>query len=131
MKPLPYKVRTVTGGWPRVVMNGRSIAKYSSIMEGTRKGFEGRHPRSAVGFSRDSSTLYLIVVDGRRPTDAGMTLIELADVMLRLGVHDGMNFDGGGSTTMLVEDKVVNLPSDKAGERPVGSGLLVIAGGEK
>jgi len=131
MKPLPYKVRTVTGGWPRVVMNGRSIAQYSSITEGTRKGFEGRHPRSAVGFSRDSSTLYLIVVDGRRPTDAGMTLVELGDLMLRLGIHDGMNFDGGGSTTMLVEGKVVNRPSDKEGERPVGSGLLVIAGQEK
>ena len=114
-----------------MVMNGRSIAEYSSILEGTFPRFEGRHPRSAVGISRDSTTLYLITIDGRRPTDAGMSLVELANLMLRLGVHDGMNFDGGGSTTMVVEGKVVNLPSDINGEREVGSGLLVVVGAEK
>ena len=57
-----------------------------------------------------------------------MTLAELARVMLLLGVHDGMNFDGGGSTTMVIEGKVVNLPSDRTGERAVGSGLLVVVG---
>jgi len=46
--------------------------------------------------------------------------------MLELGVYEGMNFDGGGSTTMVVDGKVVNSPSDKTGERPVGSGLLVV-----
>ncbi len=131
IQPAPSRLRTVVGGWPRVVMNGRSIAEYSSILEGTFPRFEGRHPRSAVGISRDSTTLYLITVDGRRPTDAGMSLVELANLMLRLGVHDGMNFDGGGSTTMVVEGNVVNLPSDKNGEREVGSGLLVVVGAEK
>jgi hypothetical protein len=126
--PATGRLRTIVGGWPRVVMNGRSIAEYSDIMEGTFPRFAGRNPRSAVGFSRDSSTLYLAVVDGRRPTDAGMTLPELARLMLRLGAHDAMNFDGGGSTTMVVEGRVVNRPSDQGGERRVGSGLLVITG---
>lgn len=131
MAPARTKLRTVVGGWPRVVMNGRSIAEYANILEGTFPRFEGRNPRSAVGFSKDSSTLYLMVVDGRRPTDAGMTLAELAAVMLKLGVHDGMNFDGGGSTAMVVEGTVVNRPSDRTGERAVGSGLLVIVGADK
>ena len=131
IQPAPSRLRTVVGGWPRVVMNGRSIAGYSSILEGTFPRFEGRHPRSAVGISRDSATLYLITVDGRRPTDAGMSLVELADLMLRLGAHDGMNFDGGGSTTMVVDGQVVNLPSDRNGEREVGSGLLVVVEAEK
>ncbi len=131
IEPARSKVRTVVGGWPRVVMNGRSIAEYASILEGTFARFEGRNPRSAAGFSKDSSTLYLLTVDGRRETDAGMTLIELANLMLKLGVHDGMNFDGGGSTTMVVEGKIVNRPSDRNGEREVGSGLLVIVGADK
>ncbi len=131
IEPAESKVRTVLGGWPRVVMNGRSIAEYASILEGTFARFEGRNPRSAVGFSKDSSTLYLVTVDGRRETDAGMTLVELANLMLKLGVHDGMNFDGGGSTTMVVEGKIVNRPSDRTGEREVGSGLLVIVGADK
>ena len=129
--PAKSKLRTVVGGWPRVVMNGRSIAEYANIMEGTFPRFEGRNPRSAVGFSRDSSTLYLVTVDGRRPTEAGVTLAELARLMLKLGVHDGMNFDGGGSTAMIVEGKVVNRPSDQTGERAVGSALLVVVGADR
>lgn len=128
VQPGRTKLRTIVGGWPRVVMNGRSIAEYADIMEGTFPRFAGRNPRSAVGFSKDSSTLYLVTVDGRRQTDAGMTLSELARLLLDLGAYDAMNFDGGGSTTMVVEGKVVNRPSDQTGERPVGSGLLVIVG---
>ncbi len=124
--PARSKPRTIVGGWPAVVMNGRSIAEHAGILEGTFPRFEGSNPRSAVGFSKDSSTLYLITVDGRRATDAGMTLVELAQAMLKLGVHNGMNFDGGGSTAMVVEGKLVNRPSDPTGERAVGSGLLVI-----
>jgi hypothetical protein len=131
MQPAARPLRTVAGGWPRVVMNGRSVAEYSDIVEGTFPRFAGRNPRSAVGFSRDSSTLYLAVVDGRRATDAGMTLPELARLMLSLGAHDAMNFDGGGSTTMVVEGKVVNRPSDQTGERRVGAGLLVVIGAER
>jgi exopolysaccharide biosynthesis protein len=52
-------------------------------------------------------------------------------VMLRLGVYDGMNFDGGGSTAMVIEGKLVNRPSDANGERAVGSGLLVIVNADK
>jgi exopolysaccharide biosynthesis protein len=129
--PAKSRVRTVVGGWPAVVMNGRSIAEYAGILEGTFPRFEGRNPRSAVGFSKDSSTLYLLTVDGRRPTDAGMTLVELARTMLRLGVYNGMNFDGGGSTAMVIEGKVVNRPSDQTGERAVGSGLLVVVDADK
>ena len=131
IQPSRQKVRTIVGGWPRVVMNGRSVAEYADIVEGVFPRFAGRNPRSAVGFSKDSSTLYLLTVDGRRQTDVGMTLPELARLMLALGAHDGMNFDGGGSTTMVVEGKVVNRPSDQAGERAVGSGLLVIVGAEQ
>jgi exopolysaccharide biosynthesis protein len=37
-----------------------------------------------------------------------------------------MNFDGGGSTTMVVNGSVVNVPSDSAGERAVGNALLLV-----
>jgi hypothetical protein len=38
-----------------------------------------------------------------------------------------MNFDGGGSTTMVVKDNIVNTPSDGTGEREVGNALLVLS----
>ena len=43
-----------------------------------------------------------------------------------LALVDGMNLDGGGSTTMVVGGRVTNAPSDAAGERPVGDALLVL-----
>ena len=122
-------LRTVVGGWPRIVRNGRSVAEWSDIEEGTFPGFsKGRHPRTGAGISRDGNTLYLMTVDGRRESDGGMSLVELAHFMIGLGAYDAMNFDGGGSTAMVVEGQVVNHPSDAAGERAVGSGLLVITG---
>jgi hypothetical protein len=120
-------LRTVIGGWPRLIVHGQSVATRADSLEGTFPRFSStRHPRTAVGFSADSSKVFLITVDGRRESDSGMTLVELARLMLDLGVYEGMNFDGGGSTTMVVNGQVVNSPSDKTGERAVGSALLVV-----
>ena len=70
----------------------------------------------------------MLTVDGRSENSGGMTLVELAKVMRELGAWQAMNFDGGGSTTMVIEGKVVNQPSDKEGERAVGNALLVVVG---
>jgi exopolysaccharide biosynthesis protein len=79
-----------------------------------------------VGFSADSSKLFLVTVDGRRESDSGMSLAELARLMLDLGVYEGMNLDGGGSTTMVIDRVLVNKPSDQTGERAVGNALMVV-----
>lgn len=117
----------IIGGWPRILRDGENVAGESATIEGTlSRNAEARHPRTAVGFSRDSSTLFVLTVDGRSENSGGMTLIELASVMRELGAWQAMNFDGGGSTTMVVDGRVVNRPSDKEGERAVGNALLVV-----
>ena len=117
----------IIGGWPRILRDGENVAGESATVEGTlSRNAEARHPRTAVGFSRDSSTLLVLTVDGRSENSGGMTLIELANVMRELGAWQAMNFDGGGSTTMVIDGKVVNHPSDKEGERTVGNALLVV-----
>lgn len=119
----------IIGGWPRILRDGENMAADASTVEGTLSGnAEARHPRTAVGFSRDSSTLLLLTVDGRSENSGGMTLVELADMMRQLGAWQAMNFDGGGSTTMVIDGKVVNHPSDQQGERAVGNALLVVSG---
>ncbi|MFL5575876.1 MAG: phosphodiester glycosidase family protein [Gemmatimonadaceae bacterium] len=119
-------LRTLVGGWPRIVRAGRSVAAAADSAEGTFPRFSrSRHPRSAVGISRDSATLYLVAVEGRRRASVGMSLAELADAMLALGAHDALNLDGGGSTALVVGDSVVSVPSDATGERPVGEVLVV------
>ena len=117
----------VIGGWPRILRNGIDITTDAPSVEGTlSRNAEMRHPRTAVGFSRDSTTLYLFAVDGRSENSGGMTLTELATTMRALGAWDALNFDGGGSTTMVVDGMVVNKPSDPTGEREVGNALMVV-----
>lgn len=65
---------------------------------------------------------------GRQPgISAGMSLRTLADLLKDLGAVEAMNLDGGGSTTMVVLDKIVNRPSDQTGERPVSDAILVFS----
>jgi exopolysaccharide biosynthesis protein len=71
--------------------------------------------------------ILLVVVDGRQPTHSlGMTMLELAMELKRLGAVEAMNLDGGGSSTMVVGGSVINLPSDETGERAVASALVVL-----
>jgi hypothetical protein len=117
----------IIGGWPRILREGKNVAAGAATVEGTiSRNAEMRHPRTAVGYSRDGSILFLLTVDGRSESSGGMTLIELANMMRKLGAWQAMNFDGGGSTTMVIDGALVNKPSDKEGERAVGNALLVV-----
>ena len=74
------------------------------------------HPRTAVGVNRNGRWLYLIVVDGRE-TSSGATFSQLADLLITYGAYSGMAFDGGGSSTMVIEGtdklpRVLNTPVD-------------------
>lgn len=115
------------GGWPRILRGGVNIAGNSAADEATiSRNAEVRHPRSVVAFSRDSSTLFLATVDGRQASSVGMTVAELADLMRAEGAWDALNFDGGGSTVLVVQGRIVNSPSDPTGEREVANALLIV-----
>lgn len=89
--------------------------------------------RTAIGLSKDGRTLTLFTVDVRGGSE-GMRLSEVAGVLIRdFGVWDGLNLDGGGSTTMAMADpktglaSIVNVSSDNAGGRDVATSLAVFA----
>lgn len=74
------------------------------------------HPRTAVGLTQGGRSLILLVIDGRQPGYSdGATMDEVAAWLLRFGATDGLNLDGGGSTTLVREDGdravVLNRPS--------------------
>lgn len=127
MDPDYGKIYTLTGGWPRIVENGENVIAKESLVEGISQSFsETKHPRTGVGFSKDSATVYFITVDGRQKQSRGMSLTEFADFMIKEGVYQGLNLDGGGSTTMVVDGELVNNPSDVTGERAVANCLAVV-----
>ena len=114
----------VTNGIPQLIKNGKIDITWEQ--EKASKSFtELRHPRTAVAKLKDGKFL-MITVDGRQPgVSVGMNLQELAEYLLSLGATDAMNLDGGGSTTMFLDGKVVNTPSDKEGERKVSDAIVV------
>ena len=107
-----------------LVANGRNEGEKASA------SLRARHPRTAAGLTRDRRELILVVVDGRQPGwSVGMTLTELAALMVRLGAHNAINLDGGGSSSFLYRPargaEVSNRPSD-GGWRPVANQLAVV-----
>ncbi len=116
------RVVHAVGGGPRLLAGGQ----VSGTEDFPATIVEHRHPRTAIGVRADGR-IVLLVVDGRQPPHSlGMTMLELALEMQRQGAVEAMNLDGGGSSTMVVGGRVVNLPSDETGERPVASVLLVL-----
>ncbi len=101
---------TVVAGWQSlrggkyICARNASASCYSNAREA--------HPRTSVGLSRDRRWLYLVVVEGRLPDFDGFTLTQLARLYQSLGVRDAINLDGGGSTTLVINNKRINaLPS--------------------
>lgn len=92
-----------------------------------------RHPRSAVAITENKRVL-LITVDGRNENSAGMSLFELTKLITWLNANDAINLDGGGSTTLWLNNYmktgVVNFPSDNKmwdheGQRRVANVVLL------
>jgi exopolysaccharide biosynthesis protein len=119
-------VLSALGGGPRLVKDGQAQVPFAWEWF-TLRFHESRAPRTAVGITKAGKLLF-VTVDGRSARNTGMTLGELADVMVRLGAVEAMNLDGGGSATMVVGGRIVNEPSDGR-ERPIGSALLVLRAG--
>lgn len=113
----------VVAGVPQLIKNGKIDITWEQ--EKSSKSFvETRHPRTAVAKLKDGKFL-MITVDGRSELSGGIGMQDLAEYLLSLGAVDAMNLDGGGSTTMFLDGKVVNKPSDKEGERKVSDALIV------
>lgn len=122
----------IVGGIPLLIKNQVKIEDFSA--EQTMPSFIAlRHARTAVGVLPNGYWVF-VVVDGKQPDlSLGMTMSELADFMADLGCTNALNFDGGGSTTFVYENLVINQPTgdgddDDEGKRilrPVSDAILI------
>jgi hypothetical protein len=101
------EVDNAVGGFQRILEAGELVPRILSLTI--------RHPRSAAGISPDGRFLYLLVIDGRRPGSVGTTEAETALLLRSLGAAEGINFDGGGSSALVLrypngKIRAVNTP---------------------
>ncbi|MGW7452737.1 phosphodiester glycosidase family protein [Streptomyces sp. NPDC054787] len=113
----------VTAGGDLLLRNGR-------IEFTDAAGSSDRDPRTAVGTDHYGRTVLVTVDGGGAGVSIGATRGELATFMQELKVLDAVNMDGGGSTTLVWKQNLVNTPTDGNGrERPVGDSVYAGPGG--
>lgn len=133
--------------WPARNNNGTYTAvsgDYCVLVKGVNVGYSYRNsggihdtnPRTGLGLSQDRRYLYLITIDGRQPGySVGAFDFETAAWLQLVGAYDGVDLDGGGSTTLVMQNSTgaavrLNKPSavaDSGKERTVGSHLGIYA----
>ena len=105
--------------YPTLIINGKK-----QITSGD--GGWGIGPRTAIGQTADGHIL-LLVIDGRQPQySLGATLVDVQNILFDNGAVTAANLDGGSSSTMYLQGKVINRPCDLLGERSIPSAIVVI-----
>ncbi len=118
-------VRWAVGAYGKLVANGEKLSTIIGIDP------TARHPRTAIGIKADGS-VFFVAMDGRQTGySQGATLYEMADLMVAYGAITAYNFDGGGSTTMVLRNEsdgfdVVNQPSDGTPRAVTNSVFLAV-----
>lgn len=120
-----WKMKTAVGGGPVLLQNGEIEISNNEELKFAGKAIEDKHPRTAMGYTKDNK-LIILVIEGRHPGSAeGATLTQEAQLFKELGCWEAINLDGGGSSCMLVNGKETIKISDAAGQRPVPAVFII------
>lgn len=87
---------------PYLIVNGKS-----SFIKGN--GGWGIAPRTAIGQRKDGIVL-MLVINGRIPSSIGADLVDLTEIMENYGAYNAANLDGGSSSELVINQKIVNTP---------------------
>ncbi|SDK47140.1 phosphodiester glycosidase family protein [Sediminibacillus albus] len=126
----PEETMNIVNGAPRLLQDG--LIAINAKEEGFNWSNEFyynfalyRHPRTLAGIKENGNLLF-VTIDGRNPgTSIGLNFYESAQLLQNLGAVEGMNLDGGGSTTMVIGGELVNTPSGGA-ERAIAEGIFLM-----
>jgi len=115
------------GGGPTLVKNSQVNITYTEeVFWGSGVGLANGDPRTAVGFT-SGNHIIMLVADGRQPgISEGLSLTELAQVMVSLGCVEAMNLDGGGSSQLGVGNTLINKPEGGTYQRPIPTMLAIV-----
>lgn len=113
---------------PSLMKNGKAITNFDNVKIDNNVGngsIQNSNPRTGIGIISPYHYVF-VVVDGRSPGySKGMTLNEFSKLFEDLGCTDAYNLDGGGSSTMYFNGRVVNNPLGKNKEREVSDIIYI------
>ena len=116
---------TAVGGGPVLMQQGKIKITNNEEVKFAGKAIDDKHPRTAMGYTKDNK-LIILVVEGRNPGKAeGATLTQQAQIFKDLGCWEALNLDGGGSSCLLVNGKETIKVSDATGQRPVPAVFMI------
>lgn len=122
--PLWEDLDHIVGGTPLLIYNKEKIFDYSS--EKTLERFlSKKYARTAIGIKENGNLLFVVVDRDNYKNSIGVTIDELRDIMYDLGSIYALNLDGGSSSTMIINDKLVNAPEDSFMDK-VSDAILIL-----
>ena len=119
---LKMGVRDAVTFGPFLIVNGKTSQVVGN-------GGWGNAPRTAIGQRKDGIVLFL-VLDGRTLKRPGANMKDLTEIMQRYGAYNAASLDGGTSSAMVVNNKVINDPVDASGKhrtRAIATGFLLVS----
>lgn len=84
-----------------------------------------RRARTAIGYTASGKVLIVAAEGGNTNGAPGLTLLELAEVMKSMGCVSALNLDGGGSTSMVINNQLTVRPSSAGVERAVVAMIVI------
>ena len=119
-----WDVKSALHAGPILVQNGKiNITSIEEVFFDTP--IVGVHPRSAIGY-RKNGDVVLMVIDGRQVESRGAYLEELALLMTQFDCVEALNLDGGGSSTLVVNNSLINSPLGLTSQREVMSAIAFV-----
>ena len=100
---------------PPLIINGEGLIEKSGT---------SLQPRSAIAQCADGSVLFM-VLDGRQPSSAGATLMQVQELLLEKGAVTAANLDGGSSAAMIYDRELLNSPSDDGELKRIPTAFVV------
>lgn len=125
-----YQPKTSDNGPLHAAIGGNFVL----VRDGVPQAFDDNTAaaRTAIGFNREGTRMFLLTVDGKQVNSAGVGLTQWARMVADAGAYTALNIDGGGSSTLLARNPgeaeltLENSPSDGT-ERAVANGLALYA----
>lgn len=119
----PIDIFQAIGGGAILLKDGNIVFNNTGELPLSKEITEKKNPLTTIAIDNNDK-IYLIVIDGRNPKSEGMTYLELANYLKGIGMRDALTLDGGGSSQLVINGRVVNNPSDGR-ERPIPNAIIV------